>query len=52
MKSKSEYQRFREFVATALSVPRSEIKVKLDAEKKAKKRRKARKSSAVVRAGV
>ena len=52
MKKQSEYQKFTGLVDTVLSVPHSEIKSKLDAEKRAKKRKKARKSSAVAREGV
>jgi len=51
-KRKTEYQRFEQLVSTVLSVPHSEIKPKLDAEKLAKKRQKAKKSSAVAREGV
>jgi hypothetical protein len=36
MKKRSEYRNFRDFVDKVLSVPHSEIKAKLDAEKKAK----------------
>ena len=47
MKTKSERQKFTQLVDTLLSVPHSEIKTKLDAEKAAKKRKKSRTSSAV-----
>jgi hypothetical protein len=46
MKTKSEYDRFEGLVSGLLKVPHSEIKTKLDAEKQAKKRKKARISSA------
>jgi hypothetical protein len=48
MKTKrvSEYSNFENTVRKLLKVPHSEIKAKLDAEKAAKKRKKARKSSA------
>lgn len=49
MKRKNEFERFANLVARVLKVPHSELKAKLDAEKKAKKRKKARKSSAVAR---
>jgi hypothetical protein len=51
MKPKSEYDRFEGLVRGVLNVPHSEIKVKLDAEKQAKKRKKARASSAFRVAG-
>ncbi|HWZ46257.1 MAG TPA: hypothetical protein VNW97_22485 [Candidatus Saccharimonadales bacterium] len=37
-----EYQRFEDLLKTVLAVPHSEIKRKLDAEKKAKAQRKKR----------
>lgn len=43
---KSEYERFTNFMTRLVAVPHSEIKAKLDAEKLAKKRKKATKSSA------
>jgi hypothetical protein len=46
MKAEHEYDRFEHLVGGILKVPHSEIKAKLDAEKKAKKRKKARISSA------
>jgi hypothetical protein len=46
IKKPSEFQRFDDLTAKLLSVPHSEIKIKLDAEKAAKKRKKAKKSSA------
>jgi hypothetical protein len=52
MKQKSEYRKFTDFVDGVLSVPHSEIKAKLDAEKAAKKRKKPKKSSSVSREGV
>lgn len=51
MKANKEFESFTELVDKVLTIPHSEIKTKLDAEKKAKKRKKARKSSAS-RAGV
>ena len=51
MKKKSEYDCFSELVQKVIRVPHSELKAKLDAEKKAKGRKKAKKSSAVVREG-
>ncbi|MFZ0737259.1 MAG: hypothetical protein WAM96_09225 [Candidatus Acidiferrales bacterium] len=45
MKTKSEYDRFESLVSGLLKVPHSEIKAKLDAEKKAKKRKKPRTSA-------
>lgn len=46
MKTKSEYDRFEGLVREVLKVPHSEIKVKLDAEKRAKTRKKSKVSSA------
>jgi len=46
---KQEFEAFTDLVDGLLRVPHSEIKAKLDAEKKAKKR-KAKKPSASVRA--
>lgn len=42
-KTKSEYDKFESLVRGVLSVPHSEIKRKLDAEKRAKKRKKSKK---------
>jgi hypothetical protein len=42
---RSEYEAFTNILDTLLSVPHSEIKNKLDEEKRDKKRKKARKSS-------
>jgi hypothetical protein len=42
MKKKTEYQNFTNLVAAVLKVPHSEIKVKLDAEKAAKKAKKGK----------
>ena len=39
MKKKSEYKSFDSMIRKLLSVPHSEIKAKLDAEKAAKKRK-------------
>jgi hypothetical protein len=49
-KTKNEYENFTNLVDKVLSVPHDEIKAKLDAEKRAKKRKKARISSASGRA--
>jgi hypothetical protein len=46
MKAKSEHDRFEGLVSGLLKVPHSEIKAKLDAEKRAKKRKKSKTSSA------
>ena len=43
---KKEYERFASFTDKLLSVPHSEIKNKLEAEKRAKKRKKSKTSSA------
>jgi hypothetical protein len=45
-KTSKEYDRFADFMGKLIKVPHSEIKAKLDAEKRAKKRKKAKKSSA------
>ena len=53
MKNKSEFERFDQTMRELMSVPHSEIKAALDAEKaenKRKKKRKARKPSASGRA--
>jgi hypothetical protein len=41
-----DFDRFTNFMKRLVAVPHSEIKAKLDAEKRAKKRKKAKKSSA------
>jgi hypothetical protein len=46
MKEKTEYDRFEDLMSDLIKVPHSEIKAKLDAEKRAKKRKKVKKSSA------
>jgi hypothetical protein len=46
MTKRSQYQNFADLAGKLLSVPRAEIKTKLDAEKAAKKRKKSRVSSA------
>lgn len=46
MKPKTEYDKFTDLVDGVLKVPHSEIKAKLEAEKKQKKRKKVRASSA------
>jgi hypothetical protein len=46
MKTKSEYDRFENLARGVLNVTHSEIKAKLDAEKKARERKKAKRSSA------
>jgi hypothetical protein len=45
MAKKSEYTKFMRMVDGLLHVPHAEIKAKLDEEKQAKKRKKAKKSS-------
>ena len=45
-KKNSEYDKFADLMAKLIKVPHSEIRAKLDAEKRAKKRKKVRKSSA------
>ena len=46
MKTHSEFEKFDRAMRELIKVPHSEIKAILDTEKKAKKRKKARKSSA------
>lgn len=46
MKKRSEFDKFENMTRQLLAVPHAELKAKLDAEKAAKKRKKARKSSA------
>jgi hypothetical protein len=46
MTKNKEYAAFSDLTRKLLSVPHSEIKAKLDAEKKAKAKKKARKTSA------
>jgi hypothetical protein len=46
MKTKTEYDKFADLMGQLIKVPHSEIKAKLDVEKRAKKRKKSRKSSA------
>jgi hypothetical protein len=48
-KKTSEYDAFERTVSELLQVPHSEIKTKLEEEKAAKKRKKARQSSALGR---
>jgi hypothetical protein len=50
-KIETDYDRFEDLARGVLKVPHSEIKEKLDAEKRAKKRRKAKISSASREAG-
>ena len=45
MKETDEYTRFSNLVGKIVSVPHSEIKAKLDAEKKAKERKRKHKQS-------
>lgn len=45
-KENRQYDKFDRVMQSLMKVPRSEIKAKLDAEKKAKKRKKAKDSSA------
>ena len=42
MKSKTEYEKFTDLMSGIMKVPHSEIKAKLDAEKKAKEQKKQR----------
>lgn len=51
MKSTNEYDTFDGLVSGLLRVPHSEIKAKLDAEKKAKKRKKIKTSGSRVSNG-
>jgi|HubBroStandDraft_1064217.scaffolds.fasta_scaffold174359_2 hypothetical protein len=46
MKQKTDYDKFHDLAAGLLKVPHSELKASLEAEKRAKKRKKARISSA------
>jgi hypothetical protein len=46
MKTKTEFENFTEMMGKLVKVPHSEVKAKLDAEKRAKKGRKSGKSSA------
>jgi hypothetical protein len=46
MKIKTEFDNFTEMMGKIVKVPHSELKAKLDAEKKAKKRKKTKTSSA------
>jgi|HubBroStandDraft_2_1064218.scaffolds.fasta_scaffold1483606_2 hypothetical protein len=46
MKKTNEYNSFENLARQIVSVPHSEVKAKLDAEKAAKKRKKPKKSSA------
>jgi hypothetical protein len=42
----TEYNKFADLMGRLIKVPHSEVKAKLDAEKAAKRRKKAKKSSA------
>jgi hypothetical protein len=44
VEGKTEYERFQNLMRAVLAVPHSEIKAKLDAEKKAKELKKRKKS--------
>jgi hypothetical protein len=46
-KASSEYENFDRTMRELITVPHSEIKAKLDAEKRAKEKRKAKKPSAL-----
>jgi hypothetical protein len=46
MKKNTDYDRFEALARGVLAVPHSEIKSKLDAQKRAKKRKKSKTSSA------
>jgi len=50
MKTKTEFDNFTEMMGQIVKVPYSIVKAKLDAEKKAKKRKKSKKPSALARA--
>jgi hypothetical protein len=49
-KTSPEFDNFRNFVKAVISVPHSEIKAKLDEEKKSKERKKRAKASPASRA--
>lgn len=49
MKHSKEFENFENAVSQIMKVKHSEVKAKLDAEKEAKKRKKAKQSSASVR---
>jgi hypothetical protein len=52
MKAKAtEYDRFTHLMGRLVKVPHSEVKAKLDAEKRARKRKKSKRSSASRAAG-
>ncbi len=51
MKRANEYAAFSDLAKKLVSVPHEEIKDKLDAEKRTKKRKKSKKSSALGREG-
>ena len=46
MTKPKEYKKFENMAAKLFKVPHSEVKAKLDAEERAKKRKKSKKSSA------
>jgi hypothetical protein len=46
VRTKTEYEKFSDLASGLLKVPHSELKAKLDAEKRAKKRKKSSVSSA------
>jgi hypothetical protein len=46
MKKNNEYAAFSDLTRKLMTVPHAEVKAKLDAEKKAKERKKAKRSSA------
>ena len=48
-KGKTEFERFKNTLDALLSVPHSEIKAKLDAEKRAKRRKKKSQSTRTTR---
>ena len=48
-KKQNEYENFANLARQIISVPHSEVKAKLDAEKQAKKRKKSKNSSALDR---
>jgi hypothetical protein len=45
MKTKTEYDKFSDLMGKLIKVPHSEIKAKLDAEKRTKKRKKTKPSA-------
>jgi hypothetical protein len=50
-RKKSEYSNFEALASKLMAVPHSQVKAKLDAEERAKKRKKSKESSASGREG-